>query len=250
MAASNAFNATVAARTRAARHIQESPDLLALYKANGGLEADLATLVAEGRRAEALNQVRSSAGAHTGAATADALEAFADLQREYAAVMAVVQAVRTDLAEQNAASEVLSAVDKILVNEAALVIRTVEILEGDPATRKTQKKAVRSKGQEALRAEIHKDAAALLELKAAHGALEKRAVTVARLQELRSQAETLQGKLAVRASRKGAGKDATRGVHEAVQRQKSKWRACYRILALTANRDDRVRQLLREAAGG
>jgi len=57
------------------------------------------------------------------------LSAFALLQREYAEAMAVVQAVRGELAKA-APPELLAALDRILVNEAQVVIRTVEKSDG------------------------------------------------------------------------------------------------------------------------
>ena len=67
------------------------------------------------------------------------------------AVMAVVRAVRFDLESAKAPIEVVSAVDRIIVNEAEVAIRTVASAEG---TSKKKKKAVKRVSQEALRAEM------------------------------------------------------------------------------------------------
>jgi hypothetical protein len=91
--------------------------------------------------------------------------------REYSAIMGVVQAARYDLSEAKASPDVLNAVDRILVNEAEVAIKTVT--GGDGASKKV---AVKRVSQEALRAEIARDARALLELSTIHGALKKRKV--------------------------------------------------------------------------
>jgi hypothetical protein len=244
MASLDAFNRTVAARTRAAEQILRSPELLALYKALGGLDDDLTKVASAGRNAEALSQRRSGTQAEGGAASLIVLQRFADLQRDYVAVMAVVQAVRGDLVEAGAAKEVVAAVDRILVNECPVVIRTIEAGEGGAK----KKLAVRSKAQEAVRAEIQKDAAALLALDAVHPLLANRTIDEARLAKLRDAAQALAGKLAERAVKKGAGKASTAALREAVADQKRCWGKCYRILALAGQQDERVGQLLREAA--
>ena len=236
------FDSTVAARTRAAAQILAAPDLLASYEAKGGIKEDLESIRDHGQTAEALGQAQSAAQAQGGAATLAVLGPFVALQKEYSAIMAVVQAVRHDLEKASAPAEVMSAVDRILVNEAEVSIKTV--LDGEG---KAKKKAVKSASQEALRAEIAKDARALLQLAAIHNALEKRKVDGPRLAQLITVAESLSGKLASRATAKGAQKAATTAVHDAVSEQKQVWSACYRLLSSVGRDDARVAQLLSEA---
>ena len=237
------FDSTIAARTRAAAQILATPDLLAAYVAKGGTPEDLESIRAHGETAEALSQAQSAAQAQGGAATLGVLSSFVLLQKEYVAIMAVVQAVRHDLEKASAPASVKSAVDRILVNEAETAFRTVIGKDG------TSKKAsVKKASQEALRAEIAKDGRALLDLAPIQALLGKRKVKPARLAKLVADAEALSGKLAARASAKGAQKDATTAMHEAVSEQKQVWRACYRLLAATGSEDTRVAQLLKEAA--
>jgi len=238
----NTFNETVAARTRTADHILNTPDLFALYTQYGGLPGDLEAIFASGRRAEALSQARSAAQADGSADTVDVLQCFSALQREYVVIMAVLQAVQHDLKRAGAPAQTLAAVEKILVNEAPVVIRSVE-KEGVK-----KKVAVRSKSQEGLRAEIQKDASAILENTDIANAMAARNITPDRLSALRNAATALSGKLAERSSSKGAGKGATQEVHKAVAEQKLTWSACYRILALVGRDDERVRSLLADAS--
>jgi hypothetical protein len=157
--------------------------------------------------------------------------------------MAVVQAARLDLEKAKAPIEVMSAVDRIIVNEAEVAIRTAVAQDG-----KSTKKAVKRVSQEALRAEIAKDVRALLDLSAIHPVLEKRRVDAPRLSAMIAVAESLSGKLAERATAKGAQKVATTAMHDAVAEQKQVWSACYRLLAAVGGEDARVAQLLTEAA--
>lgn len=238
------FDSTVAARTRAADHILSTPELLASYEARGGIQQDLESIREQGQRAEALSLAQSAAQAAGGAATLYVLGSFVRLQREYTAVMAVVRAVRFDLESAKAPIEVVSAVDRIIVNEAEVAIRTVASAEGTSK----KKKAVKRVSQEALRAEMAKDARALLDLPAIRAPLEKRRVDAARLSAMIALAESLSGKLAERATAKGAQKMATAAMHDAVAAQKRVWGACYRLLAAVGGEDARVDQLLAEAA--
>jgi hypothetical protein len=243
MATTLTFNKSVAARTRAAEHIVANPELLSQYENLGGLATDLQKIAQSGRHAEVLSQVRGATKADGTAATLDVLEAFANLQRDYVATMAVLQAVQMDLETANAPADLRAAVKKILVNEAAVVMTSVPKDDGT-----TKKVAVKSKSQEALRAEIRKDAEAILALPALLDALSKRKVTKARIQALSDGADALAGKLATRSVKQGAGKDATSQVAAAVREQSRVWSACYRILMLLGNRDERVRSLLAPAA--
>jgi hypothetical protein len=242
MAANLTFGTTVAARTRAADFIRKTPDLLKLYEDRGGLRSDLDRIVEAGESAELLSQARSAVQASGSAATTVVLKQFFDLQRDYVAVMAVVQAVRNDLDDAGADADTLASVDKILAFETPVVIRTVE-KEGVK-----KKAAAKSKSQEALRAEIQKDASALLELPVVLKPMAKRKVTVKRIEALRDAAAALAGKLAERTAAKGAGVGATKGVRDAVHEQKRVWSACYRILALVGQADERFRSLLAAAA--
>ena len=235
----------VAARTRAAQQILGDQGLLARYEAVGGLYEDLEAIRDAGLRAEAQSLEQSTSKGQGKGATLDVLQAFVSLQREYTALMAAVQAARGDLARAGAPNELLAAVDQILVNEAQVVLVSAQQPDGGKKLR-----AARSVSQEALRAEIARDAQALLELSAAHEALARRKVDGARLTDLRQAAEALSGHLAERAAKKGAGKAATDGKSEAVKAQSERWGECYRLLALLAQRDGRVAQLLKEAALG
>ena len=243
MSKTTTFDSTIAARTRAATQILTTPDLLASYEARGGIAEDLESIRDHGQTAEALSQAQSAAQAQGGAATLAVLGPFVALQKEYSAIMAVVQAVRHDLEKAKAPVEVLSAVDKILVNEAEVSITTVSDKDG-----KAKKRVVKSVSQEALRAEIARDARALLGLASIHNALLKRKVDGPRLAQLITVAESLSGKLASRATAKGAQKAATTALHDAVTEQKQVWAACYRILSATGRDNARVAQLLSEAA--
>ena len=93
MATSVTFDAKVAARTRAASEILHNKELLAIYQRHGGLREDLDAIVSHGQKAEALSHARSSSKSSGESATLTVLTAFSELQKEYAAVMAVVQAV-------------------------------------------------------------------------------------------------------------------------------------------------------------
>jgi hypothetical protein len=106
----------------------------------------------------------------------------------------------------------------------------------------------RSLSQEALRAEIFKDAGALLALPEVHERLSERRVTLARLTDLQSSAENLAGTLADRTAAKGSSKASTEAEHEACTRQRDFWGGTYRVLSALGSRDERVRSLLREAA--
>lgn len=252
MGSISTFNSRVAARTRAAEHILVSPELLALYEDSGGLRGDLEEIRDLGRRAEVASQARSGVKADSGSATQAALDGFAALQRDYAAVMAVVQACQRDLAKQGAAAHTLGLLDGILRDQTAVRMRveTIETIEAGETGEagKTRRRAVRRRSHEAVRAEINRDVAQLLALKDVHDALGKRKVTLARLTKLRDDAAALSRQLGEKLSKRGAGKAATTAVRDAVREQKQAWGACYRILARVAQQDERVRQLLSEAA--
>jgi len=243
MANITTFDSTVAARTRAADQILKTPELLASYEDKGGLAEDLQKISANGHKAEVLSQAQSGAQAAGGAATLTVLTDFAAVQREYNAVMGVVQAVRHDIGEAKAPPEVIKSVDRILINEAEVFFKTVTDDKGA-----TKKVAVKRVSQEALRAEIARDARALGELSTIHPALAKRKVDKARLDKLLGDAEALSGKLADRATIKGDRKVTTSALHDAVAAQKQVWGACYRLLAAVGHEDPRIAELLGEAA--
>ncbi|MBI4612396.1 MAG: hypothetical protein HY720_02190 [Planctomycetes bacterium] len=238
-----AFTPQVAARTRAAQEIRKDADLLAVYIGKGGLKSDLDTIRDRGLEAEAANLGQSVTGAAGLGATLDVLRGFVDTQREYVTVMAVVKAVRYDVATAGADSDTVKSLDTILRNEAAVVIRTVTKEEGKPA-----RKAVPSQSQEAVRAEIAKDAGALEELKSAHAALAGRGVSLERIAKLRVAAEGLSGKLATRTAKKGARKDVTKAEHAAVTAQRERWGSCYGILAQAGAANSSIQKLLDDAA--
>lgn len=242
MARSASFNSVTAARTRTAENILLDKGLLALYVAAGGLKEDLENIRDAGHTAEALSHAQSSAQADGSAASASTLAAYVELQKEYRAILSILHAVRLDLTRAGADADLISAIEKILVNEVEVTVRTVEV-EG-----KKTRRVKRSASQEALRAEIAKDAAALLALKAAHAALGRRGVDSKRLKRLEDGAAEIAGKLADRTAKKGASKDATSAVAEAVRLQNESWGASYRILARVGRQDARVAALLKDAA--
>lgn len=252
MPVSTTFDSRVAARTRAAEQVLRSKELLTLYEAVGGLKSDLEEIRDLGQQAEALSGVRSGRKAAAGAATLTVLHQFADLQREYVAVMAVVVAVRRDLQRAGASQKTLQALGQILQNEAQVTLSPAPVpAEGPPPTpggTTRGRKARRSQSQEAIRAEIARDAAGLLALKEAHAALAKRGVSVKRLGALAEAAAALTASLASRAESRGQGEAATASLSELVTQQRLAWGACYRLLTAVASQDDRVRLLLTEAA--
>jgi hypothetical protein len=235
------FNSTVAARTRAAKEIVDTSDLLSKYLDLGGLKRDLEAIVSAGLDAEAANLGQSQAKAAGKGATVDVLVTFASVQKEYSAVMGVVQAVQADLARSGGSAELTVRLDGILTNEAELSVKVYETEAG------TKRKASRSASQEALRAEIAKDAAALLDLTDVHPFLTERRVDSARLEGLKKSAEDLSGLLADRAAAKGAAKTSSKEERDAVSRQRDVWGACYRLLHALSDKDERVRSLLAQA---
>lgn len=231
----------VAARTRAADCILGRPDLLALFTSYGGLSTDLEIIRDTGLEVEAQELAKSTAVGKGVTATEEAMLHFAAIQKEYVAVMSVVRLVRQDF-EDAGDSALVGTLEQILKNEAVVTVKTVQ-QDGKPT-----RKVSRSVSTEALRAEITKDAKALVALKAAHKALAKRTVSLARLQKLQAAAEELAGKLADRATKKGAQRTATAAKSDAVERQAKRWGAAYRVLAMVGQADARVAELLKEAA--
>ncbi len=240
--AKTGFNSVVAARTRAATQILETADLVAKFEDLGGLHRDLLLIRDTGREAEAANLDQSQAKSGGKVATIDVLSKFADTQREYSAVMAVFNAVCAELDRNGAAPELITRMKDILRNEAQVTVKTVEI-DGEKKRRTS-----RSVAQEALRAEIAKDAGAMLGLQEIHPQLAERKVSVGRLTALKTAAEELAGLLGTRTAAKGAAKAATQAERDAAARQRDAWGATYRLLAALAARDERVRSLLAQAS--
>ena len=88
----------------------------------------------------------------------------------------------------------------------------------------------------------------ILDLSAIHPVLAKRKVDAPWLSAMIAVAESLSGKLAERATTRGAQKLATTAMHDAVSAQKEICGACYRLLAAVGSEDAHVARLLTEAA--
>lgn len=234
-----AFTAQVAARTGAAEEILKTKALLDVYLAKGGKKKDLETIRDRGLEAQAFNLGQSTAGGAGKAATLDVLTAFVDAQREYVAIMAIVRAARHDLEEAGASADTLKAIDQILLNETAVIISTAATQEGKPV-----RKAAHSQSQEDVRAEISKDAAALVALDAAHAELAERKVSLDRMKKLFAAAEALRGKLSTRVAKKGAAKGVTTSEHAAVSAQRKRWGSAYGVLALAGEANSTIQGLL------
>lgn len=233
MAKGKSFNATVAARTRAAAQILATPELLERYAGLGGLADDLTNIVEQGQSAERLHRDQGAAEAGGVAATRVVQEAFAALKREHHAVMNVLSAVCAEL-ELAGEKVALAKVKKILANEAAT---------GTNGAKRTTKK----NSQEAVRAEIGRDAKLLLEFAELEPLLAERRVDRPRLEQLRNDADGLSGKLATRVASVGARKAATAREQEAVRMQSVYWSATWRLLASLGQQDARVVALLADA---
>jgi hypothetical protein len=244
MANSKSFNEEVAGRTRVAIAILGDPVLLAVFKALGGTERDLEIIRDTGLAAEAASHGQASAS-HAGVgATAEYLSTFRDVQREYNAVMGVTAAVKTDLEHEGAKKALITKVGKILVIEVQVSFNVVPPEEGG----KKKVKSRRSQSQEAMRAEIEKDANELVALTEVHPALASRGVTVARLQALADAAKALSAQLGERTKKKGAAKGATTVEALAVTAQRHRWGGIYRLLRALAQKEPQVALLLRAAA--
>jgi hypothetical protein len=166
--------------------------------------------------------------------------AFAELQRSYSSMMALVHAVRAD-ASLAGSVDLVAALERILANEATIVVQS-------PAAPDGKRKSGRAQSQEALRAEIEKDASALVALTDAHALLAERKLTVAELSRVRDAAKALAGRMGERTSKKGAAKAITAEERNAVSAQKERWNAVYRLLKQVGKSDSRLAELLKEAA--
>ncbi|MEP7126721.1 MAG: hypothetical protein ABJE95_37675 [Byssovorax sp.] len=232
------LDSTVAARTRAAAQILATPALLSTYEARGGIPEDLQSIRDQGLTAEALSQATFG-----GAATLAVLGPFVALQKEYAAILGVVQAVHHDLVRANAPAEVRSAVDEILANEAEMPSKTRIEKPG-----KARKKASKSVNPAALLATIAGHARALLNVASIHNALDRRKVNRPRLEQVILVAESLSNKMTGHAGARGEETTATAALGSAIDEQTRVWSACSRILAAAGNDDVRVALLLSNAA--
>jgi len=165
---------------------------------------------------------------------------FAELQRTYSAVMAIVRAAIEDALEAGNVA-LADALERILASEATIIVQS-------PAAADGKRSSKRAQSQEALRAEIEKDAGALLKLTEAHAHLAGRKLTIAQLTSLRDNAKALSGRMSERTTKKGAGKGATQAERDAVAVQSKRWNASYRLLAQVGRSDTRLAALLKDAA--
>lgn len=239
MSRARTFDYIVAARTRTAAEILRNPDLLAAVLRHGGRREDLEKIKMHGERAEALYQEQSGTKANGKAATTTVQVQFETLQREHRKVLVVVRAVLEEMREADAPVEEMRPVEQILSDDTAVRIRITEEEDGT-----IQRRAVRSRSREAIRAEIQKDAGALLALTAIHPALAERKVDQARLTQLHNNAQALSGQVAGKVVRKAEGLGATRSTRGAAAAQRRIWGSTYDILALAAEEDVRIRELL------
>jgi len=232
----------VVARSRAADHILQSAELSALYVSLGGKKSDLEIIRDKGREAEAQTLVGRHAATAGVSATADVAKLFADIQREYVRIMSVLRLLLQEMRHHGAPSEQMTALERIITNEVAVVVDTVENEAGEK-----QRKVRTSATQEAIRQEIAQDAKALMDRKELHALLAERNVTVERLKKLADDTESIKGKLANRAVAKGSAAGTTVVKSEVVKVQSQWWKAAYGILAEMGRIDPRVAALLSEA---
>ena len=239
MSRARTFDFIVAARTRTAAEILRQPDLLAAVLRHGGRREDLEKIQMHGQRAEALYQDQSGTKAVGKAATVSVQALFAALRREHRKVLAVVRAVLREMREAGAPVETVRALEQIVADETAVRVR---LLEGEDGT--TKRRTVRSRTREAVRAEIQKDAGALVALEAVHAALAERKVEKERLTKLYEDAQALSGQVAEKVVRKAEGQGATRSTRGAAAAQRRIWLSIVSILTLAAEEDVRIRELL------
>ncbi len=219
------YNATVAARIQAASYIKSNAAVFAQYTANGGLTEELDLIIQHGRAAEAANLGQSTAtGAQLGETQVLHMD-FATLQRSYKGVMAIVRAVRSALQRENADPSTIAAVEQILENETPVHVKVVKG-EDDKSIRGAMKR----QSQEAIRAEIQKDASALLDLAPLADRLTARGVTAERLTALRDSAIALTGQVDESILSKARRKEATATENAAVRAQRQVWGGVYDIL--------------------
>lgn len=232
MATVKAFNSVVAARTRTAKYIAGNPQVLEKWKALGGLLSDLESLIEHGTRAEAFDFEQLQAKREAELSTSRVQDAFDALQKEHAAIVRAVSAMRPDFAGQ----PVDRHLEGIVRNEAALR----QVKDGTKRRR-------RSSSYEAVRAEIASDAVALLNLSVVAAALAQRRVSRERLEQLKRDAEALSGKVGEQGFAKGTRRAATKKEHEAVAAQRARWGSLYGLLRRLAAEDAGVAEMLRLA---
>ena len=237
--ANSTFDSNVRARTRAADFIRSTPELLAAFVTRGGMQSDLLLIIEAGMRAEAANLAQSGRMADGKAATVDVTTRFAALMREYKAVMAILRAVLRDMKRADADVTLVAQLAQVLVDETDVSVTVKPNSDGTKAV-----KVRKSATQDAIRAEIYRDAAALVGLTGAHEALGSRQVGRDRLQAMAAEAEALQGLLATRVAKKAERQGATAEEHDAVKAQREAWNAVSRLLARVD--DPRVQALVRD----
>ena len=219
------YNATVAARTQAASYIKSNPAVLAQFTGSGGLTEELDLIIQHGRAAELANLGQSMAtGVQLGETQVLHMD-FATLQRSYKGVMAIVRAIRSALMREAADPSIIAAVEQVLENETPVHVKVVKG-EDDKSIRSAMKR----QSQEAIRAEIQKDATALLELTALTDRLAARGVTNERLTALRDSAIALIGQVDKSILSKAQRKEATAAESGAVRAQRQVWGGVYDIL--------------------
>lgn len=233
----------VVARSRAADHILQSPDLSARFLALGGKTSDLQMIRDKGYEAEAQTLAGREAATAGVTATTDVLTLFAEIQREYVRIMSVLRLMLQELKHNGAPHEQVTALERIINNEIAVVVDTVQNELGEK-----KRKVKISTTQEAIRQEISQDAKALINRQDLHASLAERNVTVARLQKLADDGDSIKGKLADRAVAKGNASATTIVKSETVKAQSLWWKAAYGILADMGRTDPRIAALLSEAA--
>ena len=234
------FSETVATRSRCAAHILNNPMTLQAFLELGGLETDLTRIVESGLAAERANSSQSQSLAQAMASTTDAQVAFAAVQFEYKLIMAVARATLEDLIDSGAPVEVVEAMRRVLADETAVHIKTVKG-EGDAVVKKARK----NRSQEAIRAEIWKDANALIENAALAAAMATRRVSADRLTALRTAAGLLEHRLSKTTLDKAARKAATAAENAAVKDQAKRWGA---VLGLLRRLEDETVQTLLKLA--
>lgn len=239
MARGPSFNSAVAARTFAASKFLNTAELLTQFDAEGGLKADLEAIVTHGKNAEVLNQSQGSFTREKGAAADRSQGAFVALQKENAAVMRVAKSLRAELTNSGDKAG-LKKLNAIIALEA----QTAFSVEADEAGG-TKKKKTRVQSQEAIRAEIARDATSLLEFTVISANLAARKVDAARLRKLHADAEALIGKVEEKVAGASDRKIITAKEQEAVSKQSLHWSSAYPLLAQVAKRDVRAADALR-----
>jgi len=240
MATIKAFGEKAGYRAITAEMVLGNPVMLKKFLDGHGLKRDLERIRDEGRAAEAHNTTQSGSQAGGTAATKSVALAFMNLRGNYKTLFDALVAVEADLKEDGASDEVIARLVKIIKNEIPVVQRTGE--DG-------KKVMVRSESQENWRAEIEKDATAVIEFNEIHPQLEERQVKLESIKKMKKDAAGLSGKLAERAVKKGAAKTATKEERDAVKAQKARWAAVWRILEAVSRTEPGLAEMLKKASG-